>query len=68
MSMEANERSLRYITRLWKIAVHAQKKKAYQVYIYAINKYQIPFFSNTKVDNIKRKYEGYIESVRKQVG
>jgi integrase len=30
--------------------------------------YQIPYFSNTKVDNIRHKYEGYFAHVTKEMG
>lgn len=42
-------------------------KSAYQSYIYAINKYQIPYFRNTKLDNIKEHYKGYIEHVANEL-
>jgi hypothetical protein len=43
-------------------------KSAYQSYIYAINKYQIPYFKNTKLSNIKEHYKGYVEYFADQIG
>ncbi len=44
-----------------------QWKETYQAYIYAINKYQIPYFAHCKLDNLKDKYEGYVEYVAQQI-
>ena len=38
-------------------------KETYKSYISVINKYQIPYFAHTKLDNIRAKYEGYIQYV-----
>jgi hypothetical protein len=46
----------------------AEWKQIYKHYIQVINKYQIPFFANTKLDNIKSRYEGYIAFVGEQIG
>lgn len=43
-------------------------KQTYKYYAYPIKKYQIPYFGNTKIDNIRNKYEGYIEYVQKEIG
>jgi len=42
-------------------------KQTYQAYIYAINKYQIPYFGHCKLDNLRDKYEGYVEYVAQQI-
>ena len=42
-------------------------KETYTSYISVINKYQIPYFANTKLDNIRSKYEGYIKYVSDQL-
>jgi len=42
-------------------------KETYKSYISAINKYQIPYFGHTKLDNIRAKYEGYIKHVSDQL-
>jgi len=44
-----------------------QWKQTYQAYIYAINKYQIPYFGHCKLDNLRDKYEGYVEYVAQQI-
>ena len=46
----------------------SQWKQTYQAYIYAINKYQIPYFGHCKLDNLKDKYEGYVDYVAKEIG
>lgn len=46
----------------------AEWKQTYQAYIYAINKYQIPYFGSCKLDNLKGKYEGYVSYVGKEIG
>lgn len=43
-------------------------KQTYQSYIYAITRYQIPFFGNTKLDNIHGKYAEYVRYVTEQIG
>ena len=45
----------------------SQWKQTYQAYIYAINKYQIPYFKHCKLDNLKEKYEGYVGYVAEQI-
>jgi len=45
-----------------------QWKQTYQAYIYAINKYQIPYFGHCKLDNLRDKYEGYVDYVAKEIG
>ena len=37
----------------------SQWKQIYQAYIYAINKYQTPYFGYFTLDNLKDRYEGY---------
>ena len=46
----------------------SQWKQTYQAYIYAINKYQIPYFAHCKLDKLKDKYEGYVAYVAEQIG
>ena len=43
----------------------SQWKQIYQAYIYAINKYQTPYFGYFTLDNLKDRYEGY---VAKEIG
>lgn len=43
-------------------------KQTYKHYIGAINKYQIPFFRNTRLDNVKDKYRSYPQYVAEQLG
>lgn len=43
-------------------------KKAYVDYIKLIKKYQIPFFNRTKLDNVGKRYLGYIDYVAEQIG
>ena len=45
----------------------SQWKQTYQAYIYAINKYQIPYFGHCKLDNLKDKYQGYADYVAKEI-
>ena len=42
-------------------------KKTYQAYIYAINKYQIPYLGYCKLDNLKDKYGGYVDYFAKAI-
>ncbi len=39
----------------------SQWKKIYQAYIYAINKYQTPYFGYRTLDNLKDRYEGCVD-------
>ena len=41
-----------------------QWKQTYQAYIYAINKYQIPYFGHCKLDNLKDKYSANYQKHR----
>jgi hypothetical protein len=43
-------------------------KSVYTSYTQVINKYQIPYFKRTRLDNIRKHYDGYIEYVSKQLG
>ncbi len=43
-------------------------KVVYKDYIQVINKYQIPYFNRTRLDNIRDKYVGYIDYVAEQLG
>ncbi len=43
-------------------------KPVYQSYIYAINKYQIPHFGQTKLDNIRDRYAEYIKFITEEMG
>jgi len=43
-------------------------KQTYKDYIRVINKYQIPYFGRTRLDNIRKAYEGYIAYVSKELG
>ena len=44
-----------------------QWKQTYQAYIYAIKKYQIPYFGHCKLDSLKAKYEGYVAYVAERI-
>ena len=43
-------------------------KQSYKHYVFAINKYQILYFKNTKLENIKHSFEGYVEYLTEQLG
>lgn len=43
-------------------------KQVYKHYISAINGYLIPYFRNTRLDNVKDKYRGYQRYVADQLG
>jgi hypothetical protein len=43
-------------------------KSVYKHYIGAIENYQIPYFKRTKLDNIRKKYTGYVDFVAEQMG
>ena len=43
-------------------------KQTYKHYVFVINKYQIPYFKNTKLENIKDAFEGYLDFVTEQIG
>lgn len=40
----------------------------YSSYIQVINKYQISYFKRTRLDNIRKHYDGYIDYVAEQLG
>ena len=46
----------------------ADWKQVYKHYIGAIKRYQIPYFRNTRLDNVKDKYRGYQSYVAEQLG
>jgi len=46
----------------------ADWRQTYQSYIYAINKYQIPFFGNSNLDGARSKYAQYVRYVSEQLG
>ena len=56
------------VDKLEKLKKTPEWKQTYQSYIYAINKYQIPYFGHTKLDNIREKYSSYIDHVSKELG
>lgn len=43
-------------------------KQSYQAYIYAIEKYQIPYFANTPLTGMRKKYDGYEKHVEEVLG
>lgn len=43
-------------------------KQTYKDYIQVIRKYQIPYFKRTRLDNIRKAYEGYIDYVSSELG
>lgn len=43
-------------------------KQSYQSYLYVIKRYQIPYFGNTALNNLRDKYDGYVEYVSDELG
>lgn len=56
------------VERLTDLKDTTEWKPVYQSYIYAINKYQIPHFAHTKLDNIRDKYAEYLQHVANELG
>ena len=56
------------VKRLEALKDTSEWKPTYQSYIYVITKYQIPYFAQARLDNIRSKYEGYIGYVTEQLG
>ena len=55
------------VTELEKRKDTADWKQVYKHYIGVINAYQIPYFRNTRLDNVKDKYKGYQAFVAEQL-
>ena len=56
------------IAHLEDIEGTSEWKQTYRDYIQVIRKYQIPYFHRTRLDNIRKSYEGYVQYVGKQLG